>query len=122
MNILYQERRTKIDKVLEYSLPGEDKDGDSVRLIWRGQGWRHCKNSLYLLKGQRWRQQCYHILYLQRTKIDSVLEYSLPGEDKDGDRVANKAQDSNNVEQDPGDPKLENGVVHLVRRGVLKKG
>jgi hypothetical protein len=68
---------------MQYSLPGENKDGG---IYIRASTWR-----------DRDRQKC-NILYLERTKmvvftrestwrerdLETKLQYSLPGEDKDG--------------------------------------
>jgi hypothetical protein len=47
---------------------------------------------------------------------------TVPGEDKNGDRIADQTKEADTVEEDPRDPELEDGVVHLVGRWVLNKG
>jgi hypothetical protein len=49
------------------------------------------------------------------------MQYSLPGEDKDGDSVADEPENADPVEEHPGNPELEHGVVHLIRRRVLQR-
>ncbi len=56
----------------------------------------------------------------EETEIETKMQYSLPGEDKDGDSVADEPENADPVEQHPGNPELEDGVVHLIRRRVLQ--
>ncbi len=46
---------------------------------------------------------------------------TVPGEHKNGDRIADESKEPDTVEEDPRDPELEDRVVHLVGRRVLKK-
>ncbi len=49
------------------------------------------------------------------------MQYSLPGENKDGDSVADEPENADPVKHYPGNPELEDGVVHLIRRRVLQR-
>ena len=73
--ILYQER-TKMETVLLYPLPGQDKDGDSIIILftWTWQRRRRFYR-IFTWRGQRWRRsKC--IFYLDRTKMETVFPMS----------------------------------------------
>ncbi len=79
------------------------------------------KNAIFSTwTGQRKRQKC-NILYLDRTELETKIQHYLPGEDKDGDSVADEPENADPVKQHPGNPELEDGVVHLIRRRVLQR-
>jgi hypothetical protein len=61
------------------------------------------------------------MFYHESAKMENVFKNGTPGEYEDGNGIPNESEDANTIEKDSRDPELEDWVIHLVRRQMLKQ-